>query len=39
MLELALSKFHDKEIKIITKLGKKDKGLIEITKSKHVIGC
>ncbi len=37
MLELALSKFHDKEIKIITKLGKKDKGLIEITKSNTLL--
>ena len=37
MLELALSKFHDKEIKIITKPGKKDKGLIEITKSNTLL--
>ena len=37
MLELALSKFHDKEIKIITKPGKKDKGLIEIAKSNTLL--
>jgi len=36
-LEMALSKFHDKEIKIITKPGKKDKGLIEITKSNTLL--
>jgi len=29
-LELALSEFHGKAIKIITKLGKKDKGLLQI---------
>mgnify|MGYP001972116416 CR=1 FL=1 len=32
-----MSKFHDKEIKIITKPGKKDKGLIEITKSNTLL--
>ena len=37
ILERALSKFHNKEIKIITKLGKKDKGLIEITKSNTLL--
>ena len=36
-LELALSKFHGKEIKVITKLGKKDKGLIEISKSNTLL--
>jgi len=37
MLQLALSKFHKKEIKIISKLGKKDKGLIEITESNTLL--
>ena len=37
LLEMALSKFHDKEIKIITKPGKKDKGLLEITKSNTLL--
>ena len=30
ILELALSEFHGKSIKIVTKLGKKDKGLLQI---------
>ncbi len=37
MLKLALSKFHGKEIKIITKPGKKDKGLIEIAQSNTLL--
>ncbi len=37
ILELALSKYHKKEIKIITKPGKKDKGLIEITQSNTLL--
>jgi len=37
ILELALSKFHGKEIRIITKPGKKDKGLIEITKTNTLL--
>ena len=37
VLELALSKFHDKRIKIITKLGKKDKGLIRIAESNTLL--
>ena len=32
-VEIALSKYHSKAIKIQTKLGKKDKGLLEIAKS------
>jgi len=32
-IELALSEFHKKIVKIITKPGKKDKGLLEISKS------
>jgi excinuclease ABC subunit C len=37
ILEMALSKFHGKQIKIITKPGKKDKGLMEITKSNTLL--
>mgnify|MGYP001311685188 CR=1 FL=1 len=33
ILELALSEFHGKAIRIITKLGKKDKGLLRICKN------
>jgi len=35
-LEAALSGHHKKQIKIITKPGKKDKGLLEITKSNSI---
>ena len=37
IIETALSSFHKREIKIITKLGKKDKGLIEIAKSNTLL--
>lgn len=36
VIEIALSKHHSKSIKILTKLGKKDKGLLEITKSNTI---
>ena len=37
ILEQALTEFHNKKIKIITRLGKKDKGLIAIAKSNTLL--
>lgn len=36
-IEMALSEYHGKKIKIITKPSKKDKGLLEITKSNTML--
>jgi excinuclease ABC subunit C len=38
-IEAALSKFHDKKVKITTKPGKKDKGLLEISLSNTIMAC